>query len=305
MVEIALALVPVFLVIGLGIFLRIIAFPGDHLWQPLERLTYFVLFPPLLFHTIVTADMSGDAVLPLAATFLIAVVSMGLLLALLKPILPVSGPEFTSVFQGAVRWNGFVALGVVSLLYGPPGVALAAVAFATMVPTVNLMSVVVLTRYASGTAAGFKPALMAIVTNPLILACIAGIAVKSTGITLPQPILATLKMLADATLALGLLAVGVALDLRAHAQKRFPLVFTTVLKLGLMPVLMLGACWLTGTTGLARDVALICACVPGATSSYILARQLGGDATLMANLITVSTLLSIFTLPLWVLAMAP
>lgn len=302
MLEIVAALIPVFLVIGLGVGLRVIAFPGAHLWAPLERLTYFVFFPPLLFHTIVTADMSGDAVLPLAATLLLAVVAMGSFLALVRPILPVSGPEFTSVFQGAVRWNGFIALGVVSLLYGPPGVALAAVAFATLVPTVNLFSVLVLTRYASASPSGLKAAGMAIVTNPLILACVAGIAVKFSGLSLPTPMLATLKMLADATLALGLLAVGVALDLRPGSFRLFPMAFTTILKLGAMPLLMLGACMVTGTTGLARDVALVCAGVPGATSSYILARQMGGDATLMANLITASTLVSAVTLPLWLTA---
>jgi hypothetical protein len=55
------------------------------------------------------------------------------------------------------------------------------------------------------------------------------------------------------------------------------------------------ACLGLGVTGEARTVAIICAAVPPASSAYILARQLGGDATLMATLITVLTLVSVFT----------
>ena len=212
------ALVPGFAVIALGATLKRIGFPGDGLWQPLERLTYFVLFPPLLFYTLVTADMSGPEVGRLALVFLAAVVGMAILLGLTRPLMGLSGPQYSSVFQGAIRWNGFVALGIVNALYGLPGVALAAVAFATMVPTVNVMSVLVLSRHASHHPARFLTVAKAVVTNPLILACLAGIAVQFSGIELPLPVLGTLKVLSDATISLGLLAVGAALDF--HAAKR-------------------------------------------------------------------------------------
>jgi predicted permease len=73
----------------------------------------------------------------------------------------------------------------------------------------------------------------------------------------------------------------------------------TVIKLVLMPALVLGLALLLGLPPISRDVALLFAALPTATSAYILARQLGGDAELMAALITAQTLLAMLTLPLW------
>lgn len=299
MLEIALSLLPVFALILLGAGLKQAGFPGDALWPHLERLTYFVLFPPLLFHTIVVARLGAEA-WALAGALATGIALMTVTLLVLRPVLPISGPAYSSVFQGAIRWNGFVAVGVVNALSGAPGVALAAVAFATMVPLVNMLSVVILAHHAGDGPAEARSVLKLVFTNPLILACLAGLAVMGAGITLPAPLLQGLKMLADATIALGLLAVGAALHARQLKAMILPGAVTTALKLGIMPLFMLAGCMAFGVTGLGRTVAIICASVPGATSSYILARQLGGDAALMANLITLTTLFSVVTMPLMI-----
>ncbi len=297
------SLVPVILLIALGAGLRRIGFMAETFWPQLERFVYFLLFPPLLFHTIATAHLDGSTALRLAGVFALAVAIMGTLLMLLKPMLPISGPAFTSVFQGAIRWNSFVALGILAALLGTSGVALAAVAFATLVPLVNMLSVLVLSRYAADKPASAAMVAKSLAQNPLIIACLLGIAASMSGLTLPDPVLKTLKLMGDASIAIGLVSVGSALDFRALTGSRTAIVVTTLLKLAVMPLIMAAACWIMGVSGEARMVALICASVPGATSSYILARQLGGDATLMANLITVSTIGAGFTMPL-VIALA-
>ena len=102
----------------------------------------------------------------------------------------------------------------------------------------------------------------------------------------------------DASLTLGLLAVGAGLQVVNVLQKKWIVLYTSFLKLLVMPLIMMGFCLLFGVDGLARLVVLICAAVPGATSSYMLARQLGGDMQLMASLITGGTVLAVVTMPL-------
>jgi len=298
MLAIGLSLLPVFLLIALGAVLARTFFAESGMWAPLERLVYFVLFPPLLFQTIVTAQLEEGEALRLAGAFLVAIMAMAAILLALRPILPMTGAAFSSVFQGAIRWNSYVSLGIVSALLGPRGVALAAVAFATMVPTVNLLSVWVITRYAGDTPAAGKAVVRALVGNPLIIACLGGLLFVGLGIPVPDVVIRTFKLMGDSTIALGLLAVGAALDfghMRASGQA---MTVTIVLKLLVMPLLMAGACFTLGVTGDARTVAIVCAAVPPASSAYILARQLGGDATLMATLVTALTLVSVVTVPL-------
>jgi predicted permease len=298
MLDLALSLLPVFLLIALGAVLSRTFFKASGMWAPLERLVYFVLFPPLLFQTIVTAQLEQGEALRLAAAFLAAILAMATILLALRPVLPITGAAFSSVFQGAIRWNSYVSLGIVAALFGPRGVALAAVAFATMVPAVNLLSVWVITRYAGDTPAAGRAVMRALLGNPLIIACLAGLVVVALGVPVPDVMIRTFKLMGDSTIALGLLAVGAALDLAHMRASTLSMTVTVVLKLLVMPLLMAGACFAIGVAGEARTVAIVCAAVPPASSAYILARQLGGDATLMATLVTALTLISVVTVPL-------
>lgn len=298
MLHIVYALIPIFLVIALGFVIRRMDFPGEAFWAPLDQMNYYVLFPALLCYTLAVAEIRLGEVGAMAAVLAAGMMSMVALLMLSKRFLPMTGPEFSSVFQGAVRWNSFVALAAIASLWGKPGLALAAVAVAVMVPIANVVSVTVLTRYAGATPAGPAAIAKLLSKNPLILACVAGIALNVTGIGLPGPLATTFKIVGDASLTLGLLTVGAGLQIVNVLEKKWIVLYTSALKLVAMPLMMMGFCILFGVDELARLVVLICAAVPGATSSYMLARQLGGDMHLMASLITGGTILAVVTMPL-------
>lgn len=298
MLHIVYALIPIFLVIALGFVIRRMDFPGEAFWAPLDRMNYYVLFPALLCYTLAVAEIRLGEVGAMAAVLAAGMMSMVALLMLSKRFLPMTGPEFSSVFQGAVRWNSFVALAAIASLWGKPGLALAAVAVAVMVPIANVVSVTVLTRYAGATPAGPAAIAKLLSKNPLILACVAGIALNLTGIGLPGPLATTFKIVGDASLTLGLLTVGAGLQIVNVLEKKWIVLYTSALKLVAMPLMMMGFCILFGVDELARLVVLICAAVPGATSSYMLARQLGGDMHLMASLITGGTILAVATMPI-------
>tara|TARA_R110002110_G_scaffold68731_10_gene185875 strand:- start:1099 stop:2013 length:915 start_codon:yes stop_codon:yes gene_type:complete len=303
MLDILNALIPVFIVIALGFVIKRMDFPGDGLWTPLDQLTYYIFFPALLFRTLAIADLGDYDIAPMASALAAGLFTMVAILMSLKPVLPLSGPQFASVFQGAARWNGFVALAVIGSFFGNEGLALAAVSFAVLVPSVNVLSVLILTRYAGDTPAGMGTVLRLLSKNPLILACAAGIALNLSGIGLPGPLEPTFDILGSAALTIGLIAIGAGLK-PAHAfDTKWIVLLTSGLRLIVMPLLMAGWCFIFGVTGLPRLVVIISGAVPGATSSYILARQLGGDSTLMASLITGSTILAIITMPLvlWLL----
>lgn len=298
MLNIISALIPVFLIIALGWTIRRFGFPDSAMWAPMERLVYFVLFPCLILQTLATADFAGIDVGPMTAALLGSIFVMSGIVTLLRASAGLGGAEYSSLFQGAVRWNGFVGLAAAANLYGSAGIALMAIAIAVMVPTVNLLSIYVLTRHAGIEAASMRTALTVVARNPLILACVFGIALNVSGLDLASIISQTLDVLGGAALPLGLLAVGAALDL-SHAQKfSRTIALGTALKMLGMPLLVALATWIFGVQGITREIAILCASVPGATSSYILARQLGGDAALMAGIITATTVVALLTMPL-------
>ena len=227
-------------------------FPGEGLWVPLDRLTYYIFFPALLLHTLATANLADYDIWPMASALGAGLFSMVAILMLLKAVLPLTGPQFSSVFQGAARWNGFVALAAIGSLFGPEGVTLAAVSFAVLVPTVNVLSVLILTRYAGDEPAGMVAVLRLLSKNPLILACAAGVLLNVTGIGLPGPLAPTFDILGAAALTIGLIAIGAGLQ-PAHAlETGWIVALTSGLKLLVMP-----RSWRAGASSSASRVSLL------------------------------------------------
>ena len=302
MSAIAASLAPIFLTILVGVALHRTKLVGDDMWAVLEHVVYYVLLPVLLFEKLASADLASAPVTAMGGAMLLAICSMfALLLALrvrLMTSMTLTGAAFTSVFQGATRWQNFVALAVISALHGEQGLTLAAIGIAAMVPVLNVVNVTVISKYAEGSAPGADRIAVLVLRNPLVLSCLAGIAVNLAGFGLPQVVLDTFSIISSGALGIGLLTVGAGIRPRAAFVDPMPVALTAALKLLLMPVLMLVWTALLGVTGMAQSVAVICAAVPTASTSYILARQLGGDAALMANIITVQALAAILTLPL-------
>ena len=293
------ALFPVFACIALGLYLKRSGFVSDDLWGPMNRLAYYVFFPALLFSTMTANPIDLEVAGPMAGILAAAQISLGLFLSVLRRVTSIGGPAYTSVFQATVRWNGFVALAIIDSLYGAPGLALAAITFATMVPLANIMSITVLTRHASDEAVKPLKLIMMIATNPLIYSTLLGLAFNLAGLSLPRFLEATLDVLSGPALPLGLLGVGAALSLSAFKVSPLWLSVATGLKLAIMPLAVTGLAIWAGVTGIPLIVALCAAAVPTAAGGYVLAKEMGGDAELMAALITVSTLISAITLPLW------
>ncbi len=292
------ALVPVFALILLGGGLRYLEFPGVEFWRGAERLTYYLLFPALLFlklSTTVTSDLQINGLVVLLVGMLMLAT---LMIFLVGYIFKISGATFTSFYQGGIRFNTYVGLAVVNGLLGSEGLAIAAVAVGIMIPTINLLCIAVFAHAGSNTKKSVRSIVNNIVTNPLILACALGLAWNHLEWGLPDLLVSVLTLLSATALPLGLLAVGAGVHINALKNASTPFFLSSVIKLLVLPVLAYMLCLLTGQDASVTVVIVILAGLPTASSAYILARELGGDSQLMAAIITGQTLLAMVSLPL-------
>ncbi len=291
------AIAPIFLLIVLGCALRRRQFVPDAFWRSAESMTYYVFFPCLLFMNLARADLDWVAVLPMVASLSGAVLLTALGCRLIRPLWGPPGPAYTSVFQGAIRANSYVGLAAAFSLYGEEGLTLAAIGIAAVVPVVNVLSVLVLARHGRPTEGASGGIARQLATNPLIIAVVSGIAWNVLSLPVPPVIGPTMDILASASLPIGLMAVGAGLSLADARRDSARIGVSVAGKLLVVPLLTLGLCLLLGVDGLATTMAVLYNANPAAASAYVLARQMGGDAPLMAGIITASTLAAAITIP--------
>lgn len=290
-------LVPIILLIALGTWLRVRGFLAETFWPGAERLSYYVLLPSLFLHGLATANLDGVPVLGMVGVLMLSTLLGALLLVLYQAVASHDGGDFTSVFQGGVRFNNYIGATLAAGLYGTAGIALAAVANAAIVPLVNLLCVLVFARF-SARHSSPTTVLKAIFANPLIIGCAAGLLLRVTGLGLPAGLEPTVKALGQAALPLGLLCVGAALGGARLGQQLRPVLAASLFKFLVMPVATWGLCRLLGLSGQAAVVAVLFQALPTASSSYVMARQMGGNAPLMATIIALQTIAAAATLPL-------
>lgn len=295
------SLLPVFLVIALGFALRRGNVIPEDMWRGVELVGYWVFFPALLTDTLARSDLANLPLGAISATMLGAFGTLAVLLLggrrRIIRILGISGPAYSSLYQGAVRWNGFIALPILAKLYGNEGVALVAVIIGILVPLSNILAVYVLTRNADGVMTLRQTAYIAF-RNPFIWSTLLGAVINLAGIPVYAPLMTTLNMLGTAAIGSGLLTIGAGLSTRETLRPSLTAWVSSALKLLGMPLLVLLWSLVTGVSGTAFVACIICAAVPTAMSAYVMAKQMGGDAPLMAVIVTLQTVLSFVTIAL-------
>ena len=285
--------------IALGYGLRKSGFLPDEAWRPIEKLSINIFYPGFLIPAIWHADLTGGS----AAVAGSAVVGATLLVAgatlLARPLIPLDGPAYTSVFQGVIRWNSFVFVPVIQSVYGAEGVALAAVSIAFIIPVSNIACVAVLARWG---ALHREPSVLGLlksmIANPILVACLIGLALNLLRVPAIPGLSETLSLVGAAALPLGLIVAGAGLSFAEVKRRRLVIAGVSLVKLGVMPPLMWFIAWALGGDSLAQGIALICGAAPGSAASYVLARQMGGDAPLIAGVIALTTVGSAVVIPI-------
>ena len=295
----AQALVPVFLLILIGYLFKRFQFPGDSFWLQAERFSYYVLFPAMLIFKLGQARVPVSAYSDVILLVLAMLAAMTLALIAAQWVFRWPGPVFSSVYQGGIRFNAFVAIATAGMLLGDDGLSTMAIVIAVKIPLINLLCILMFSvAVGQGGNVRWRPVARAIITNPLILGSIIGALWGYFRIGFNPLLAGVLGPLSDLALPLGLMTVGAGLQLKALRGTSLPFLVSSGLKLIGFPLMTAGLALALGLSGTIVQASILLATLPTATSSYILARQLGGDAPLMAAIVSGQTLLAVITIPL-------
>ena len=294
-VNIAQLLLPDFLLILCGYGVCRHTRLGRDIWQPVENLVYYFLFPVLLFYSISRSPWEVSV----ASSMIGAGLTLGLCgiaLCYALPHLPLIGRhldprQYAGAAQVAFRMNSFFGLALSERLAGPEGLQQFAVLIGCCVPMFNVAAVWPMARNGS---LGFGREL---IRNPLILATLSGLAFNLMGLQLPEGLGSTLGRIGNTSIPLGLMAAGAGLELRRLSDGR-------MLSLSLLSIKHLGMplfAWvLAGWWGLSpvqTTVLMVFSALPTASNAYVLSARMGFDGPYVAGLVTLSTMAAALSLP--------
>ncbi len=265
-------------------------------WEQVEALVYFLLFPVLLFHSITKSPLDFASTSRLmAAGWGMGLV--GIALAYSLPYWPwirrhLDRRDHAASCQIAFRFNSFIGLALAERLAGPAGVQLIAVLVGVCVPLFNVAAVLPMARHAQRGLA------RELVRNPLIIATASGLVANMLGFTMPHWLEPTVNRIGAASIALGLMAAGAGMQLRALSKNRLLTVLVLSIRHVVLPCMALLLARVLQLNPLQSMVMLAFSALPTASSCYVLAARMGYDGAYVAGLVTLSTLLGMLSLPL-------
>ena len=264
-------------------------------WQPVESLVYYLLFPVLLFQSIVKSPVDVGAASGLIAAGLLAGLT-GIALAYSLPRWPVLGRhidarDHAASAQVAFRFNSFIGLAIAERLAGAEGLLMIAVLIGVCVPLFNVAAVWPMARHAER---GF---LREVVRNPLIIATASGLACNLMGLTTPDWALPTVSRIGAASIALGLMAAGAGMQFQSLARGKALGVALLAIRHLITPLLAWAMARAFGLGQPETLMLLTFSALPTASSCYVLAARMGYNGAYVAGLVTLSTLLGMISLP--------
>ena len=289
----ALLLLPDFLLIVVGWLVCRHTPLNRPVWDAAERLVYYLLFPVLLFNSILKSPLQPSQTVALAVAG-VGTVVCGITLAYALRLWPgVDARLHASGAQTAFRFNSFIALALAQRLGGPQGVAWIALLIALCVPLCNVAAVWPLARQ------GGHPYLRELARNPLILSTGAGLMANLAGLRFHESVDTTLQRIGLAALPVGLMAVGAGLKLGGLKESPGLAAALMGIRHLVLPGVAIGLSLALALPPAQRNIVVAFAALPTASSAYVLAARMGGNGAYVAGLVTLSTLLGMVSVPLW------
>lgn len=285
---------PICILLFLGWFLKRIKFINDAFVDNASKLVFKVTLPALLFLSIVNADHSVQINPAYIAYGLLANFIFFLLTSFSCKIFIKEKQEHGVIIQGGFRANtAIIGLAYVANIYGDSGVALAAVYVASLTILYNILSVICLTPAHSQLK--LRGVVFSIIKNPLIIGIMMGVALLALNIKVPTVLTDTGQYFANMTLPLALLCTGATLSLGELRNKGVNVWFASFFKLLLAPILITGSAYFLGFSQIELGLLFFMTAAPTAAASYVMARSMGGNANLAANIIAITTAGSLIT----------
>lgn len=268
---------------------------GRSVWQPVENLVYFFLFPVLLFHSILKSPIDLNA----ASSLIGAGLSLGVCAIALSyslPYWPILGRrldlrDHAASAQVGFRFNSFIALALAERLAGPEGLLMISMLIGVCVPLFNIGAVWPMARQAN---TGF---LRELLRNPLIIATGSGLIANLLGLRIPQWLDPTIGRIGASSLALGLMAAGAGMQLSTLRHGHLLGLSVLSVKHLALPLIALGMSHLFQLNPVQTTVLLAFSALPTASTCYVLAARMGYNGPYVAGLVTLSTLSGMLSLP--------
>lgn len=297
MYSILSTVLPIFIVLFSGWFLKNIKLVDEDFIEASNRVIFYFFLPVLLFYKISASSFSEVFNLKNIVLMYIVVAVTIMLSYFTGFLLKLRRPEKATFVMTGFRGNvAYIGLPVCYYAWGDTALALASIYMAFYTPLVNILSVFIM----NGRKADGRLLVREILLNPLIISAVLGIIFSFLHLKVPVFIKNSLDIMSGVTMPLSLVAIGATIDFRRLLASRGILVINSIIKLMAMPFLVFAYCVLSrGALLLADKVLLIFMACPTAVVTYIVAAGMDGDENLASGAIIISTVLSFFTFMLW------
>ena len=291
---------PIFLCILLGYFLRRIRMVDTPSLNVMNKLCFKVFLPIYLFNNIATTNLAAAFNGKLLATAYLGVTAQFILLMLLIPRLEKENSRRGVLIQAMFRSNfALFGLPLALSLCGTEKVGPTSILVGFTVPLFNILAVVSLESFRGGKPS-IKKMAKGIATNPLIIASLLGIAFNLLGFTLPGAVQKSVNDLGGVATPLSLVALGGSFTVSKVKEYKKQLTIGVLGRLVFSPLIMVSAGILLGFRNEMLIPLLIMSGAPTAVSSFPMAQQMDGDGELAAGLVVFTSALAILSMFLWI-----
>ena len=296
---------PFFLLILLGYSLKALKIIPEAFLSSVNRYVYRVALPVNLFISTASMETAGENHTRFLVWAFLLTVGAALLIWAITELLFPDKKIIGTLVQGAFRSNySLLGIPLATAVVGASAAAPAAMALAVIVPTYSIISVIALfTRGSSTEKPNPKKILIGVISQPVFIGTLLGLAAGLVHLPLPNVINQTLQQVAGTATPLGLMAIGGLFDAKIATARLKPALYSSLIKIGILPVLAVGAAYLLGFRGTSLFLYYIMFGAPVAVSSYSTASELGGDPHVASNIMIITTLFSSLTLSLGIYIM--
>ena len=297
---------PIFLIALIGSFIRKKWLISDEFWRGLEKLSFYLLFPAVLFSSVYRLELTSSEFFRLVAALIISNLIVSVLTIYHQTKENYDKTQFTSLFQGATRYNSYIFFALSAALFGESGLSVVASISPYMIVLTNVTTITCFAHYIPQESSGVSRRrsiiiiLKSIITNPFVNASLVGFAFNYFKVDLNTGVEKTIDSLADSALTIGILIVGASLKFKVNPESMKLIISAGFIKLIITPIITFIVLWIMSISGVAKSVGILFSCLPCASSAYILSRQLGGDHETMSAIITFTTIFSVLSLSILV-----
>jgi predicted permease len=300
MAYLILLVLPIFLVIFLGKILQLTLVKSADVWDGISKISYWVLFPAFLFFEMAKIDLGSPAIFTYSLSLIMGFFAATTFAYVVGRLTKENNSALTSVIQGAGRHNTFIGLAVAGQLFGGTGATIGTLATAALVPLSNVVAVVMM-AFMLNNQAGKRRTIQDIVRNPIILSIAAGLIFNTFDLDREFVVYQFSELLGRATLPTLLLVIGANLRFAGVKPHVLPSLISITAKMLVFPAVTLLGSDNFGLSPEMTVIAVIFAACPTSTAAFPLAKQMGGDAPLMATIISIQTALAVIAIPIAIL----